>query len=122
MLLISRTEDALTALSTQYGAANVAVLAGDVTDVSLPARAVEIVQQRWGRLDALVLNHGTLDPVRRVDEADVEAWKRGFDVNFFSFVGMVSCFFIYFFSFFLCIHIRGFVLAVYVERCEVSTG
>ena len=44
--------------------------------------------ERFGRLDGLVLNHGTLE-AGRVAEMDVACWKRQFDVNFFSCVGLV---------------------------------
>ena len=38
----------------------------------------------------MVINHGILDPVARLENSDLEVWKRGFDVNFFSAVGFVS--------------------------------
>jgi len=42
------------------------VLAGDLADSSLPSKAVELAMGRWGRLDALIVNHGGLDPVKKV--------------------------------------------------------
>jgi NAD(P)-dependent dehydrogenase (short-subunit alcohol dehydrogenase family) len=66
------------------------VLAGDVSDPSIAAKAVALAHERWGRLDALVLNHGTLEPVKKVADTGVEEWRRAFDVNVFACVGMVS--------------------------------
>lgn len=52
-------------------------------------RAVELAHERWGRLDAVVLNHGMLEPVARVSDASVDKWRKGFEVNVFSAVELV---------------------------------
>ena len=51
---------------------------------------MEATLEEFGQIDGLVLNHGTLEPVTRVGDSDVGAWKKGFDVNFFSAVAWVS--------------------------------
>lgn len=61
-----------------------------MADFSLAKKAVELALDRWGRLDALVVNHGTLDPVKKVADGSVEEWRGAFDVNVFSAVGLVS--------------------------------
>ena len=68
------------------------MLAGDLSDLSLqlPAKAVELAISRWGKLDALVVNHGTLDPVARIVDVKLEEWERGFRANVTSAVGLVS--------------------------------
>lgn len=43
----------------------------------------------------MIINHGTLGPVGSIADADLEAWKSGYDVNFLSavaFVSMINCF------------------------------
>ncbi|KAG9191613.1 hypothetical protein G6011_10347 [Alternaria panax] len=90
LVLVSRTQSALDALHSQYGSENVAVLAGDMSDASLPEKAVALANEKWGRLDSLIINHGTLDPVKKVAESTVEEWRTGFDVNVFSAVGLVQ--------------------------------
>ena len=45
---------------------------------------------RFGRLDSLILNHGTLGPVTRLEDANAPAWKAAFDINFFACVAFVS--------------------------------
>ncbi|KAF1842481.1 NAD(P)-binding protein [Cucurbitaria berberidis CBS 394.84] len=90
LLLISRTESALNDLHKQYGSDKVEVLAGDVSDFSLAKRSVERANERWGRVDALIVNHGTLDPVKRVGDSTVEEWREAFDINVFSAVGLIQ--------------------------------
>jgi NAD(P)-dependent dehydrogenase (short-subunit alcohol dehydrogenase family) len=77
-------------LHYQYGSDRVEVIAGDLSDFSLAAKAVEIANDRWGRLDSLIVNHGSLDPVKKVADTTPEEWRTGFDVNVFSAVGLVS--------------------------------
>ena len=58
LVLISRSEKPLRELEKQYQG-QVAVLAGDLADFSLAAKAVELAQKHWERLDGLIVNHGT---------------------------------------------------------------
>ncbi|KAL9081022.1 MAG: hypothetical protein Q9157_000338 [Trypethelium eluteriae] len=44
---------------------------------------------RWGRIDGLVVNHGVLDPVKRISESFVAEWKEAFDINFFGSLALV---------------------------------
>ncbi|OAL00719.1 NAD(P)-binding protein [Phaeosphaeriaceae sp. SRC1lsM3a] len=90
LVLIARTHSALDQLHYQYGSERVEVLAGDVADPSIATKAVGLALERWGRLDAVVVNHGTLDPVKKVSEGSVEEWRKAFDVNVFSAVGLIQ--------------------------------
>ena len=45
---------------------------------------------RFGRLDALILNHGALDPVKKIADSTPEEWRAAYDINVFSAVGMVQ--------------------------------
>jgi NAD(P)-dependent dehydrogenase (short-subunit alcohol dehydrogenase family) len=36
------------------------------------------------------VNHGSLDPVKKIADSSVEEWRKGFDVNVFSAIGLVS--------------------------------
>jgi NAD(P)-dependent dehydrogenase (short-subunit alcohol dehydrogenase family) len=74
---------------SQYPA-QVQVVCGDVSDPAIGKTAVELATEKWGRLDSLVLNHGVLDAVKRVEDLEIEAWRKTFDVNFFSVVGLVK--------------------------------
>jgi len=99
LILISRTRAALDKLHAQYGAEQVSILAGDMSDPSLAAKAVEVAKSQWGRLDSLIINHGSLDPVKKVGESSAEEWRKAFDVNVFSAVGLVCKVVIFMFSF-----------------------
>ena len=68
----------------------VRVLAGDMADFSLAAKAANLAMQEFGQIDGLIVNHGLLPPVTRVADSDAEAWRKTFDVNFFSAVALVS--------------------------------
>lgn len=73
-----------------------------MSDPALAGKAVDLAKSRWGRLDSVVINHGSLDPVKKVGESSVEEWKEAFGVNVFSAVGLVSLlFFLLFGSLFL---------------------
>jgi NAD(P)-dependent dehydrogenase (short-subunit alcohol dehydrogenase family) len=87
-------------LHYQYGSERVEVLAGDLgKDFGLGKKAVELAVGRWGRLDALVVNHGGLDPVKKVADSSAQEWRESFDGNVFSAVGLVS---LHFFLFAWC--------------------
>ncbi|CAG5143662.1 uncharacterized protein ALTATR162_LOCUS1394 [Alternaria atra] len=81
---------ALDALRSQYRSDKVAVLAGDMSDASLPEKAVALANEKWGRLDSLIINHGSLDPVKKVVDSTAEEWRKAFDVNVFSAVGLIQ--------------------------------
>jgi NADP-dependent 3-hydroxy acid dehydrogenase YdfG len=89
VVILARSAEPLQALKTQYPD-NVEYIAGNLSDHSLGEKAVALAQSRFGRLDGLVLNHGILGQVSTVANADVEQWKKGFEVNFFSLVSFVS--------------------------------
>ena len=66
------------------------MLNGDLADLSLPQKAVDLALKSFGRLDGLLLNHGILGQVGKIAQADLQEWKNGFDINFISLVGFVS--------------------------------
>ncbi|KAH6616780.1 hypothetical protein C7974DRAFT_416895 [Boeremia exigua] len=90
LVLTSRTTSALSALQTQYGDSRVEILAGDAADPSLPASLISAAKSRFGRLDALIVNHGSLDPVCKIGDSSPAAWRAAFDTNVFSAVGLVQ--------------------------------
>lgn len=87
--LIARSNELLEEIRARHPA-QVRTIAGDVSDTSLLKQALDSTVKEFGQLDGLIINHGTLEPVARVVESEVEDWKRGFDVNFFSAVALVK--------------------------------
>lgn len=60
-----------------------------MSDISLAEKAVDIASKRFGGIDGLIVNHGMIDPVTKLRDADVGEWKKLFDVNFISAVAFV---------------------------------
>ena len=61
---------------------------GDVAEEQDMARLFGQVDERFGRLDALVNNAGVVDVKARLDEMSVARWKRMFDINV---IGSLIC-------------------------------
>ncbi|GAB7364593.1 hypothetical protein MBLNU230_g5399t1 [Neophaeotheca triangularis] len=89
VVVLARSEGPLKELETKYPG-QVGVLSGDLADFSLGKKAVELAREKFDRVDGLIVNHGVLDPVQRVAESSAEAWRKAFDVNFFSAVAMTE--------------------------------
>lgn len=89
VVVVARSVEPLRKLKEQYGR-QVEVLNGDLADFSLASKAVRLATDTYGRLDGMVLNHGVLGQVGKVEEADFEQWKQGFDINFISLVAFVK--------------------------------
>jgi len=87
LVVVARGEQPLRELEKQYNG-QVAVLAGDLTDLSLGSKAVELAQTYWQRLDGLIVNHAVLEPVKRIADSSAEEWRAAYDVNFFSAIAM----------------------------------
>jgi NAD(P)-dependent dehydrogenase (short-subunit alcohol dehydrogenase family) len=56
------------------------------SDEKALSNAIHAGASHYHRIDGLVLNAGTIDPICRVDSTPLDAWKNNFDVNFFSLV------------------------------------
>lgn len=61
-----------------------------MANFSLAKEVADLAIQEFGQIDGLVVNHGLLPPVTTIEESEVEAWRKTFDVNFFSAVALVS--------------------------------
>lgn len=69
--MVARSEEALEKLQNKYQG-QVEMLAGDLGDLSLGQRVVDLALKRWGRLDGVVINHGKLEPVERIADAHID--------------------------------------------------
>ncbi|ODH24408.1 hypothetical protein ACO22_05323 [Paracoccidioides brasiliensis] len=93
LILLARSQAPLQQLQEQYGVNRVEVLTGDFAAGSSPSlaeRAVDVALKRFGKLDGLVVNHGTLGPVTRLEDCDLDDWRKGVEVNYISVVGIVK--------------------------------
>lgn len=69
--------------------AQIECLIGDMADLGTGARAVELALSTWDTLDGVIVNHGVLDPIARIADANLEEWKTAYDINFLSGVALV---------------------------------
>ncbi|MCJ1392022.1 hypothetical protein MMC18_004889 [Xylographa bjoerkii] len=89
VVVLARSENLLEELRTQYPK-QVRVLAGDMANFALAKEAVELTKNEFGKINGLIINHGSLSPVKRVVDSDPKDWKHNFDVNFFSAVAFAG--------------------------------
>ncbi|KAG8703927.1 hypothetical protein FRC08_002556 [Ceratobasidium sp. 394] len=92
VVTLSRTRTPeISALSSEHPD-DLAILEGDATQEQSAISAVELAKSIFGRLDGLILNAGTLDPLGRIEspESSVEGWKAAFDINLFSTLHLIK--------------------------------
>jgi NADP-dependent 3-hydroxy acid dehydrogenase YdfG len=92
LILVSRTIPADSYIQSAIEENQVKLVQQDLSDAKEAGKVVEAAIKEFGQLDGLVLNHGTLSPVKRisVDGGNVGDWKKAFDINFFSALSIVS--------------------------------
>jgi NAD(P)-dependent dehydrogenase (short-subunit alcohol dehydrogenase family) len=83
LLLCARSAERLDSIAAEIRdhGGEVEVVAGSIADPSVVERAVQLVEERWGRLDVLVNNAGvspTFQPAERLDVAD---WNQVLEIN-----------------------------------------
>ena len=88
VVLVARSEAPLAALKAEFPQ-QVAFTTADASDHSAPPRIVGLAIATFGRLDGLVINHGMLAPMTRLVDADIDDWKKLYDINLFSALAFV---------------------------------
>lgn len=86
---IARSEEPLKELKTKFPETFFYVT-GDINDAKSLEQLVDHAIRGHGRIDSVIANAGVLEPVQNVNNIDVSAWKKLFDVNFFSVVSLAS--------------------------------
>jgi len=89
LVLLGRNEGALREIESR-APSQIKTLAGDLSDLSLGQAAVDLALSAFGRLDGLIVNHGTLGEVKRIADCDPVAVRETFNINFISAVACVS--------------------------------
>jgi len=89
IIAVARSKQPLQKLQSEYPD-QVEYLAGDLADFSLGKKIVDLAISKFGHLDGLIINHGVLNPVKRISETDAEEWRGAFDVNVFSAIAMIK--------------------------------
>ncbi|KIV84853.1 hypothetical protein PV11_00606 [Exophiala sideris] len=88
LILTGRNEDVLRELHSRHPD-RVITEAGDMSDLQFVKSIAQTVQLD-GRLDGLVLNHGTMGSCYRIGQMEVEDWEETFRVNVTSCVAMIQ--------------------------------
>jgi NAD(P)-dependent dehydrogenase (short-subunit alcohol dehydrogenase family) len=61
----------------------------DIREDDTAKHAISKAVEKFGRLDSMVLNAGTLDPVAKLETASASTWVECFQVNLFANVSLV---------------------------------
>ena len=86
--MVARSKEPLEKLRSEYPG-RVECLAGDLGDHTLGQKAADLAMSTWNRIDGLIVNHGVVEPVKRISDVEPEEWRKAFDVNVFSSVALV---------------------------------
>lgn len=88
VVTISRTRTPELSQLIQEHKQSLLTLECDITDEPALKSAIIRGKDHFGQIDGLILNAATLEPIARIDDADVtlDDWKSHFDINFFSLV------------------------------------
>jgi NADP-dependent 3-hydroxy acid dehydrogenase YdfG len=86
---VARSKPALEQLAAQ-SPDQVLPLAEDLSSLTVGKDIVDLTLKKWQRIDGVIINHGTLDPIKRVAQTTAEEWRSAFDINVFSGIGLVS--------------------------------
>ncbi|KAG0645180.1 putative oxidoreductase [Hyphodiscus hymeniophilus] len=89
LVLVARTTEKLEKLKQEYVDA-VEILTGDLKDLQVGPKVVQLALKSFSRIDSLIINHATLSPVKRIADSTPEEWRSLFDVNFFSAVSLIT--------------------------------
>ncbi len=89
LVILGRDEEALHEIESR-APSQVKALAGDLSNFALGRAAVDLALSAFGRVDGLVINHGTLGEVKRIADCDPVGFQKTFDINFISAVACVS--------------------------------
>ncbi|KAI1618054.1 short-chain dehydrogenase/reductase [Exophiala viscosa] len=88
LVLTGRNEDVLHEFRSRYPD-RVITEAGDMSDLQFVRSIAQSIQLE-GRLDGLVLNHGTMGSCFRIGQMEVEDWEETFRVNVTSCVALIQ--------------------------------
>lgn len=66
------------------------IVIGDVTNTSDRGKAVETCAKTLGGIDTLVYTAGIITPIQRIENVDIEALRKIYDINVFGAIAMVG--------------------------------
>ncbi|KAJ2902765.1 putative short-chain dehydrogenase [Zalerion maritima] len=82
--LVSRSgDDEFKKLETTYPD-QVRWVTGDLTEPTIASKVTSMTIMAYGQIDGLVVNHGALEPIAKLENCSLEEFKKLYDVNVFS--------------------------------------
>lgn len=91
VVLAARSGEQLEALKAAHPK-QVAYLAADLGKQETATELAELAVKTFGRIDGLVINHGVLNPMSRLENASIDEWKENYNINVFSGLALVGFF------------------------------
>lgn len=88
LLSIGKTVVGVSRRATPIEHENFSLIQGDVVDGPTQDKITEYFKGK--KLLGVVFNHGVLQPVAPLAKANIAEWKKSFDINFFSLVGLTE--------------------------------
>jgi NAD(P)-dependent dehydrogenase (short-subunit alcohol dehydrogenase family) len=86
---VCRTSPAAEAVESELGGkGRVVGLAADVNSADAVSAAVAVARERFGRIDAAIVNAGIIEPIAHIDECSPSAWVANIQTNL---VGAFHC-------------------------------
>jgi NADP-dependent 3-hydroxy acid dehydrogenase YdfG len=85
---VARSESVLEQLAAQ-SPGQLLPLVEDLSNLAVGKDIVDATLKQWQCIDGIIINHGTLDPIKRVADTSAEEWRSAFDINVFSGIGLV---------------------------------
>ncbi|CAJ2504494.1 Uu.00g118880.m01.CDS01 [Anthostomella pinea] len=89
VFLVARTENDLQTLKSEHPSA-VDFMAADLADLKIAPKVANAALKAFGKIDGIVVNHGTLSPISKICDSDAEEWRRAYDINVFSAVALIK--------------------------------
>ncbi|KAK5654388.1 hypothetical protein OQA88_7297 [Cercophora sp. LCS_1] len=89
VVLVSRSEEPMRELSEKFPSL-VAFVAADMTLQDSAKRVVSLTIDTFGKIDGVVVNHGVLSPMTRLENSSIEDWRRLYEANLFSALALVK--------------------------------
>ncbi|KAF5100726.1 hypothetical protein D0Z03_000768 [Geotrichum reessii] len=86
---VSRSEEPLKQLASEYPG-NFVYVAGDLIDDNTSKEVIKKAIDTFGHIHSVVLNAGVLDPVASIADANIDEWKRLYEINVFSPLSLAS--------------------------------
>mgnify|MGYP006098690813 CR=1 FL=1 len=91
VLVIARNEKSLLKLKNSYNSEQIEILVGDVSDISLPGKALDLALSKWGRVDILVNNAGG-PPADSFLNHSEKTWMTAFETSLMSVIRFSTVF------------------------------